>query len=341
MSTPGREVCTIVVLGMHRSGTSVLARALISLGVDFGSSLMSGKQDNPKGHFEDQEVYALNEAFLSDMGCRWHSLVLPDDYPTDLASAYLDRAEQLLSEKFDGIPLWGLKEPRITRLLPLWEAAIAGLSVRCNFILANRNPFSVADSLARRNEMPRAQALALWALHQLDGLRAITRQGGLIVDYDLLLTRTRDELERLGAFLCCGLEQHETGIASFMGDFLEQGLRHSHYEEQPDASPGLESLCLSFHQNLLELAGTSGPLRADELARAKEILQQTEEHLAAYKHWFSALDTLYARMESQAAEQREQIQEKDLVIAKLSSQLAWLEGRGPVRFVRRLKDMLP
>lgn len=332
---------SVVVLGMHRSGTSVLSRALIALGVDFGSGLMSGKQDNPKGHFEDEEAYSINEAFLGETGCRWHSLLLPRTYPDERLEAYRNRVHQLIKDKYSGLSLWGLKEPRITRLLPLWEAAMREQGIAPIYILANRNPLSVAASLHNRNDMPRAQALALWALHQMDGLRAVIRHGGLVVDYDALMSQPRLELERIGRFLGVGLLEREAEVASFVNDFLEQGLRHSHYEARTGSDTGIESICLSFHDDLLKLARTNCALQEKELTLAENLLMRIEHELSSYQDWFSAIDTLYAQMEAQAAEHRNQVQVRNLAVAKLRSQLAWLEGKGPIRFIRRLKDILP
>jgi hypothetical protein len=71
------------------------------------------------------------------------------------------------------------------------------------------------------------------------------------------------------------------------------------------------------------------------------MLKSVDQSLAAYSDWFVALDGMYGRLEAQAAQYRDQIREKTLLIAKLRSQLAWLESRGAIKFVKRLKGMLP
>ena len=72
----------IVVLGMHRSGTSAIARGLKALGVELGNNLMPPvANNNEKGFWEDVEIHALNQAVLATLGCDWHSLRLiePDE----------------------------------------------------------------------------------------------------------------------------------------------------------------------------------------------------------------------------------------------------------------------
>ena len=56
-----QEHSVIVVLGMHRSGTSVLCKAIESLGVDFGDRLLGGDQWNAKGCFKK----VVSDIFLS------------------------------------------------------------------------------------------------------------------------------------------------------------------------------------------------------------------------------------------------------------------------------------
>ena len=59
----------IAVLGMHRSGTSAVARGLKALGVELGEHLMPpAANNNDKGFFEDVDVNALNNEILKLIG---------------------------------------------------------------------------------------------------------------------------------------------------------------------------------------------------------------------------------------------------------------------------------
>ena len=75
MNAPGRLV---LVLGMHRSGTSTLARGLRVLGVALGKNLLPAHPCNPKGFFEDAGLYAFNKALLAQLGLTWRSPEAPD-----------------------------------------------------------------------------------------------------------------------------------------------------------------------------------------------------------------------------------------------------------------------
>lgn len=324
----------VIVLGMHRSGTSVLSRALIALGVDFGGSFVDVEADNPKGFFEDKDINSLNVAFLRAAGCQWYSLALSQSCPLETEADFKKQAAALIKKKFAASPLWGLKDPRITRLTGLWESVISEISARVYYVLATRNPLSVADSLAKRDEIPRAQALALWMLHQIDGLQAVIRNRGLIIDYDQMMNQPSIELKRLALFLEKNLDVEKKKI--FENDFLEQGLRHSyHTNASPSDSPLIES-CLSFHHNLVKLAQSTGALRQAELDMAKEILHEAQRNIALHNDWLYAIDAVYRKVERA----KHDLQEKEADIRRLRSDLAWLEANWLVKFARKLKRIL-
>ncbi|MEJ2565585.1 MAG: hypothetical protein P8164_08940 [Gammaproteobacteria bacterium] len=324
----------VLVLGMHRSGTSVLSRALISLGVDFGTSLIAARPDNPRGFFEDKDIYALNQSFLRSMRCQWHSLILPKSYPLEAEITFRKQAARLIVEKFTGLSLWGLKDPRITRLLPYWEKVFSDMHINRHYILANRNPLEVANSLAKRNDMPTAHALALWALHQIDGLQAVINNGGMIVDYELMMTQPSIELRRLAEFL--GQELESANKEIFLNDFLEQNLRHPYTGEIPYSGSPLIDACLSFNNTLLKLAQSATSLGHEEISEAEVALARAQRSIALHTDWFHAIDDIYLKVE----DLRLRLQESNATIQSLQSDLAWLERKPLVKIARKLRDLL-
>ena len=117
MNAPGRLV---LVLGMHRSGTSTLARGLRVLGVALGKNLLPAHPCNPKGFFEDAGLYAFNKALLAQLGLTWRSPEAPDTAALRRLAAGPPgvTALGLLREKSAGQAILGLKDPRMSRLLP-------------------------------------------------------------------------------------------------------------------------------------------------------------------------------------------------------------------------------
>ncbi|HJP99138.1 MAG TPA: hypothetical protein VJ862_11295, partial [Rhodanobacteraceae bacterium] len=62
----------ILVLGMHRSGTSAVTRCLNLLGAEVGSKLLPPAEDNRSGFWEHAEVVAVHEELLGDLDRVWH-----------------------------------------------------------------------------------------------------------------------------------------------------------------------------------------------------------------------------------------------------------------------------
>jgi O-antigen biosynthesis protein len=180
----------LVVLGMHRSGTSALAGMLHHLGVDFGHRLMPASPDNPRGYWEHRDLVAVNDRLLAELGCRW-------DMVRPMPSGWLDAAaarrasqlvESMLLRDFAGASLWGIKDPRLCRLLPLWTAVLDRLGVAARFVLALRHPDEVAASLAARDQLSAAPARLLWLRHVLEAEAAARGRPRVIVHYEDLVT---------------------------------------------------------------------------------------------------------------------------------------------------------
>lgn len=131
----------VVVLGMHRSGTSLITRALETMGAEFGDNLMPPVPGvNDKGFFEDLDIYAINVEILAAAGADWHSL--PPIELQRLDNAKLDelraRAIAALRSKCAG-KTFAIKDPRIARLLPFWQPVFDRLGVRVLYVVTLRN----------------------------------------------------------------------------------------------------------------------------------------------------------------------------------------------------------
>lgn len=179
----------LIVLGMHRSGTSALTGMLHRLGVTLGEDLMPATQDNPRGYWEHAEIVRVHERLLAAFGWNWDDLrSLPPGFehsaPAREAAAELSA---IVERDFAGAPLWGLKDPRLCRLLPLWAELLAAHAVEPLYLLAVRHPLDVAASLTARNGIGTARGLTLWLGHLLDAERASRGKKRVIVHYEDLV----------------------------------------------------------------------------------------------------------------------------------------------------------
>ncbi|HEY4282549.1 MAG TPA: glycosyltransferase, partial [Chthoniobacterales bacterium] len=161
----------ILVLGMHRSGTSMVARLLNMMGFYFGPEGIStgANQENPKGFWERRDVRALNDMLLHSAGADWYRLSdfsLEKVPAPNLARFKKEAGEIILS--LDGHRPWFLKEPRLCLLAPLWLELLE--FPIC--LIVYRSPIEVARSLETRNQFSPAFSLALWERYYIAALEA-------------------------------------------------------------------------------------------------------------------------------------------------------------------------
>ncbi|WP_396329945.1 sulfotransferase family protein [Burkholderia anthina] len=226
---PSHATTLVVVLGMHRSGTSVVTRAMETMGAEFGDNLMPAVPGvNDKGFFEDLDIYAINQEILALAGADWHSLAPIEFDKIDEASLQRvrERASQLLAKKCEN-KTFALKDPRISRLLPFWKPVFDSLGIRVVYALAVRNPMSVGRSLEKRDHFPSEKSYLLWLLHTIPPLGATKGAQRVLVNYDKLMENPRAELARMSTQLELPLDASRA--QAFERDFLDGGLRHTRF----------------------------------------------------------------------------------------------------------------
>lgn len=223
----------VLVLGMHRSGTSALARGLQMLGVYLGNDFLNPQADNPTGYWEDRIICDINERLLAVFGLKWEDVALIDDTRWHEPEVEALRAEAIeyLSSAFLGHQIWGFKDPRTIRLLPFWRSVLQLLDVDESYLLAVRDPRSVADSLMRRQGMDAVTAHFLWLVYVVPNLSMIAGQPLVVTDYDMVMADPRQQLERIAKGLNIPVsDDSRTAIEQFASNFLDPNLRHSYFD---------------------------------------------------------------------------------------------------------------
>ena len=116
----------VVLLGMHRAGTSVTMNVLNALGVPLSDDLMPPTNFNAKGYFESLEISKVHDEILKLFGMLWSSSTITHPLPANWwrlpqVAPFKAQLTQIVSREFDKAgSLWGFKDPRTARLLPLW-----------------------------------------------------------------------------------------------------------------------------------------------------------------------------------------------------------------------------
>jgi len=188
----------LVVLGMHRSGTSALTGALAKSGAVAGAHLMPPTADNPEGYWECAPVVRLNDELLKRMGARWDSVVaLPADW-TSLPAIEALRADAaaIVAAEYGDARFAVVKDPRLCRLLPFWRDVFAEAGFALGAALVVRRPMEVAASLARRDQFAPEKSLALWLEHLVEAERNSRAMPRATIAYDALLEDAAAALAR-------------------------------------------------------------------------------------------------------------------------------------------------
>lgn len=133
----------LVIAGMHRSGTSLVASVLRQSGLDIGRELLGPGPGNRRGHFEDQQFWQLHEDMLAAAGCT--ALTADDHLAPPPGEDFAARARALAAGR-RGLQLWGWKDPRTCLFLDFWHPLLSAPA----YLFLYRHPLEVALSLRRR-----------------------------------------------------------------------------------------------------------------------------------------------------------------------------------------------
>jgi hypothetical protein len=129
----------IIVLGMHRSGTSVLTQALGHVGVRLPARMLEAAADNQRGFFEPTAIVEIHERILASAGTSWSDWeAFPTEwYKSAEAAVYTRELIEAVQTEYGDAPLFVVKDPRICRLLPLWIRVLSEIGAEPILLLAS------------------------------------------------------------------------------------------------------------------------------------------------------------------------------------------------------------
>jgi len=221
-----------LVLGMHRSGTSALMRVINLCGVDIGNKLMPpSESSNPKGFWEHQDIYEINEKLLFDLNSSWDDVrSLPVGWwETDLAQQYKLSISNVLERDFSDSPFWGLKDPRMCILLPLWQPLLEKIVKESYYFIIIRNPLEVIDSLIKRNGFSTGKSSLLWLKYLIEAEKGTRNTKRIFTTYEELLTDCKGLLKRAEKILDIKWPVSYVNATIAIDDFLDKRLRNNFF----------------------------------------------------------------------------------------------------------------
>lgn len=247
----------LLIIGMHRSGTSALTRVLNLHGAFLGADLLESAFDNEAGFWENRHVVDFHERLLAALGSSWDDpRPLRQEWLEEArAGGWMDQLAALLRTEFKNASLWAVKDPRLCRFLPLWLEVLHGLEVEPKLAFATRHPGEVIGSLIKRNGLSAGAASLLWLRH-LD--EPMQYSGGLarsMVGYDELLRDWRSVMARLARELDLAWPVASDDCAEAVDAHLRRDLRHQHAATTQELLPqAWRDILLGVHEKALGIA---------------------------------------------------------------------------------------
>lgn len=228
------ETKFIIIFGMHRSGTSLLARSARVFGASLGENLFAGNEGNPGGYFEDVGLMELDNAMLTELDMSWDSLgPVTEKHVSKLAdSGYMEKAACFLQDVARRGPVVALKDPRMTRLAPFWRRVFRKLKIVPKCMVGYRKPAAVVHSLGKRSTPGgrpdllgyRSYAAYLWLGYTLASFLYTSGYPRVLVRYEKFLDQPREILPRIGEML--DLQVNEKELDLFCNSFVDKRLNN-------------------------------------------------------------------------------------------------------------------
>ena len=317
----------LMVLGMHRSGTSVLAGSCRLLGADLGGRMMAAGQDNVMGFWEHDEIVRLHDELLEQLGYAWDDLrALPDKWWTyQVIQPQRAALKSLLQRDFGQASLGCVKDPRLCRLLPLWQELLKELGWEPLYLLAGRDPAEIVASLQTRNGFSAEKSTLLTLRYLLDAEAGSRGGKRVFVDYAALLQDWPGVLKPAWTKLGLAWPADAAGVEAEAERFVHKELRHHASGALPGGTLGrLAKQVNEAWRN----AGAVDPAPVTDAAKA-ELAGMAAAYDQVLAGLYSELRSLRRVLEDKEREIRHVVEERGmhagLAVAR-AQELEWQRG---------------
>jgi hypothetical protein len=218
----------ILVLGMHRSGTSAFGGVINALGAAVPKTLMSPNEWNPRGYFESAALFLAHDELLASAGSDWHDWrqINPQWFRSQAAERHRQKIKATLIEEFGDEPLILIKDPRVCRFIPFFLSLLAELEVTPVAILPVRNPLEVAYSLKQRDAIALPKSILLWLRHMLEAEFHSRHLPRCFLSYEGFLSDWRLHADRASEKTGIEWPSYSDRSDVAINEFLTPDLRH-------------------------------------------------------------------------------------------------------------------
>ncbi len=194
----------LLIIGMHRAGTSALARVSSLRGAALPRDVLPANRGNLSGYWEPRGVTELNERILDYFDSAWNDPFAASALPSasDFPATFRDEALRVIDDEYGAEELFVLKDPRCTLLLGFWRDCLRSAGIRPCSVAMMRPCDEVVDSLVRRDTTEAGSGALLYVAYGLEAAKAVAT-GASCVTYRQLLDdwqSTTDRIAREQAF---------------------------------------------------------------------------------------------------------------------------------------------
>jgi len=251
-----RPEAVVMVLGMHRSGTSAVARIVNLLGIPIGreDGLLIGDERNAKGYWESENLMFFHEHLLCRLGGRW-------DAPPRLKPRWerawslalmVGRARVAFEDAYGDSRVFVWKDPRTSLTLPFWQRVLRPKKTLA--VVVHRNPLAVAESLRSRDDIPKRDALTLWEIYNRASLSNVSGIPVTFVAYESLLSDPIETAGKIARFLDRnGVAVRDAPVRA-IEEFVDPGLRHHAAADHSAADGDVTALQRKLAERLVSLS---------------------------------------------------------------------------------------
>jgi sulfotransferase family protein len=322
----------VLVLGMHRSGTSLCSHILSALGVDMADKIPgpgnpAPTPDNPQGHWERWEIVEFHDRILGlfnrDFSGRFHDFALPVAWWADPRVAEIRREIVGFLEKRMGEGYFGFKDPRTVRLMPVWHQIFNELKLAPKIVLCLRNPAQIGRSLSARDHLDPEIGEYRWLVHMVDFFRYTNKYDICTIEYEEWFRKPLANVEKLQKFLDLPWQQSEDDLALVLSGIIDPAARH---DDPSHPEPGQPQV-----RRLYELARRLGHdgVREEIASIVSRFVgfQQLQRPFIAGFEDIAKTAVKYSEIAREAASLRTVVGERDADLAAADARAAAAEGR--------------
>ena len=235
----------VLVLGMHRSGTSLCSHILSTLGVDIVDEI-GVNRGNDKGHWERWEIVEFHDRILRlfnrDYFGRFHDFALPVAWWAEPRVAQIRKEMVAFLERRMGSSYFGFKDPRTVRLMPVWHQILNELKLAPKRVLCLRNPAQIGRSLNAHDGLDREIGEYRWLVHMIDFFRYTTNFDFCTIEYEEWFNNPSSNIEKLQKFLDLQWQQSEADLGLVLSGIIDPGARHDDADHRKADQPLVRTL---------------------------------------------------------------------------------------------------